>query len=343
MNEYRRKNNAYKLSSLPHWIILTNRYAVILFIAFIFFIALTPWMQTSIGSGSITALDPNDRVQTINAPVSGRIFKWHINDGDFLKAGETIVEIVDIDPDFASRLQSQRDSVLRKYQSSKLAAETALLNFKRQTVLFKDGLAAKKEVEKAKIEYQKLISDEEEAASSLYKIEVQLARQQTQVVTAPKDGNVLRVYHGSGNVLVKAGEALATFVPRIKTPAVELYIDANDLPLIQPGQHVRLQFEGWPAVQFSGWPSAAIGTFGAKVQNVDSLVMEDGKFRIIAIEDQLLETDEWPDYRFLRQGGRVKGWVLLNKVTLGYEWWRKLNGFPATAGKPLQKLKKDEK
>jgi len=193
MNEYRRKNNAYKLSSLPHWIILTNRYAVILFIAFIFFIALTPWMQTSIGSGSITALDPNDRVQTINAPVSGRIFKWHINDGDFLKAGETIVEIVDIDPDFASRLQSQRDSVLRKYQSSKLAAETALLNFKRQTVLFKDGLAAKKEVEKAKIEYQKLISDEEEAASSLYKIEVQLARQQTQVVTAPKDGNVLRV------------------------------------------------------------------------------------------------------------------------------------------------------
>ena len=115
------------------------------------------------------------------------------------------------------------------------------------------------------------------------------------------------------------------------------------MPLIQPGQHVRLQFEGWPAVQFSGWPSAAIGTFGAKVQNVDSLVMEDGKFRIIAIEDQLLETDEWPDYRFLRQGGRVKGWVLLNKVTLGYEWWRKLNGFPATAGKPLQKLKKDEK
>ncbi len=336
-------STSYKLSKLPSWIILTNRYVVILFITLIVFISLTPWMQTSVGSGSITALDPNDRVQLINAPVSGRILKWHINDGDFLKAGETIVEIVDIDPEFASRLQSQRDSVLRKYQSSKLAAETALLNLKRQSSLFKDGLSAKKDVEKAKIDYQKLISDEEEAASSLYKIEVQLARQQTQIVTAPKDGNILRVYHGSGNVLVKAGESLATFVPRIKTPAVELYIDANDLPLIEPGQHVRLQFEGWPAVQFSGWPSAAIGTFGAKVQNVDSLVMEDGKFRIIAIEDKLLDTDEWPDYRFLRQGGRVKGWVLLNKVTLGYEWWRKLNGFPPSSDKPIQKLKKNAK
>tara|TARA_R110002049_G_scaffold244932_3_gene418781 strand:- start:67 stop:1092 length:1026 start_codon:yes stop_codon:yes gene_type:complete len=335
-------SKAFRLSRIPNWLIKTNKYVVLLFLTFFLFITITPWMQTSIGTGKIIALDPNDRVQNINAPVSGRILKWHINDGDFLKAGETIVEIVDIDPDFATRLQSQRDSILRKYQSSKLAAETALINFKRQQSLYKDGLSAKKDVEKAKIDYQKLISDEEEAASSLYKIEVQLSRQSTQVVTAPQDGNVLRIY-GSGNVLVKAGESLATFVPRIKVPAIELFIDANDLPLIEPGQHVRLQFEGWPAVQFSGWPSVAVGTFGAKVQNVDSLVTEDGKFRIIAIEDKLLETDEWPDYRFLRQGGRVKGWVLLSKVTLGYEWWRQLNGFPPTTGKPMKRLKKDEK
>ena len=32
--------------------------------------------------------------------------------------------------------------------------------------------------------------------------------------------------------------------------------------------------------------------------------------------------------RFLRQGVRVNGWVLLGQVTLGYELWRIFNGFP---------------
>ena len=32
--------------------------------------------------------------------------------------------------------------------------------------------------------------------------------------------------------------------------------------------------------------------------------------------------------RFLRQGVRVNGWVLLSQVTLGYELWRIFNGFP---------------
>ncbi len=36
----------------------------------------------------------------------------------------------------------------------------------------------------------------------------------------------------------------------------------------------------------------------------------------------------WPDERWLRQGVRTKGWVLLNEVKLYYELWRQLNGFP---------------
>ena len=37
---------------------------------------------------------------------------------------------------------------------------------------------------------------------------------------------------------------------------------SNDMPMLQTGRRVRLQFEGWPALQFSGWPSIAVGTFG---------------------------------------------------------------------------------
>jgi hypothetical protein len=36
----------------------------------------------------------------------------------------------------------------------------------------------------------------------------------------------------------------------------------------------------------------------------------------------------WPDDRYLRQGVRANGWVLLEVVPLWWEVWRNLNGFP---------------
>jgi len=36
----------------------------------------------------------------------------------------------------------------------------------------------------------------------------------------------------------------------------------------------------------------------------------------------------WPSARWLRQGVRANGWVLLQRVPLWYEVWRQLNGFP---------------
>ena len=35
----------------------------------------------------------------------------------------------------------------------------------------------------------------------------------------------------------------------------------------------------------------------------------------------------WPSQEFLRQGARANGWVLLREVPLGFEIWRRLNGF----------------
>jgi hypothetical protein len=55
---------------------------------------------------------------------------------------------------------------------------------------------------------------------------------------------------------------------------------------------------------------------------------DDGKghFRILVMHDP--DDIAWPDPRFLRQGVRVNGWILLGQVTLGYELWRIFNGFP---------------
>ncbi len=114
--------------------------------------------------------------------------------------------------------------------------------------------------------------------------------------------------------------------PNLPGIVAVLQIDGNDLPLIREGDAVRLQFEGWPAVQFVGWPSVAVGTFGGKVYRIDPNADGKGKFRIF-VEPSPSE-QPWPNEEYLRQGVRTQGWVLLNQVSVGYELWRQINGFP---------------
>ena len=172
-------------------------------------------------------------------------------------------------------------------------------------------------------------SAESEIASGkaeLSRIDVRLARQQTQHVRAPADGTVLHALARVGGEVVKAGDPLLTFVPAIHDRAVELWVSGNDINLVHPGESVRLQFEGWPAFQFAGWPSTALGTFPGKVAYVDSATLDPkGRFRVVVVP---MDPDNWPTEERLRQGTRVNGWILLGRVKLGYELWRQFNGFP---------------
>ena len=85
-------------------------------------------------------------------------------------------------------------------------------------------------------------------------------------------------------------------------------------------------FEGWPAVQFGGWPEVAVGTFGAVVSTVDPVVSSNGRFRVLLVPDP--DDAPWPSNAYLRFGAQARGWILLDTVSVGYELWRRLNGFP---------------
>lgn len=163
---------------------------------------------------------------------------------------------------------------------------------------------------------------EKEVRDSLVKI----GRQETQLVRAKVPGVVFKLDGAGKTEMVKKGDPLLRIVPDTDRIAAELWLKGNDAPLVTPGREVRLQFEGWPAVQFVGWPSAARGTFGGVVTVVDSHDNGKGKFRILVEPDP--NDVKWPSRRFLRQGVQVKGWVLLEEVSLGFEIWRQLNGFP---------------
>jgi multidrug resistance efflux pump len=168
------------------------------------------------------------------------------------------------------------------------------------------------------------------ADKELHDMENKVARQNTQLmITAPFDGYVVQISSNGGSQLVKEGDPICTLVPYTEERAVQIWLDGNDAPLVEAGRHVRLQFEGWPAIQFAGWPSVAVGTFGGTVVSVDMVDNGKGKFRCQILPDST-ETVKWPEERFLRQGVRANGWVLLEQVPLWFEVWRKLNGFPPT-------------
>jgi adhesin transport system membrane fusion protein len=174
-----------------------------------------------------------------------------------------------------------------------------------------------------------------DASQKQLEADTRVARQQSQRVTAPRDGVVLRLHGGPGGALVKEGDLLVTFVPDASAHAVELWVDGNDLPLLESGQQVRLMFEGWPAIQLPGFPGAQAGTFAGRLAFVDATDDGAGRFRIVVLPDEA--EPSWPDPLRLRQGVRVKGWVLLGQVRLGYELWRRTNGFP-----PLPSVEKGE-
>jgi multidrug resistance efflux pump len=193
---------------------------------------------------------------------------------------------------------------------------------------------SKSDVAKSEIEVAKTREEISKIKNEIEKLETLIARQETQEVVAPRNGYIMRLVAYNNSAVVKQGETLFTIVPETDHPAVQVWVNGNDAPLISPGRHVRLQFEGWPAAQFSGWPSVAVGTFGGKVALVDPTDDGAGKFRVIIVPDEI--DAAWPAFPYLRQGVRAHGWVLLDQVPLGYELWRRMNGFP-----PSLKSKKD--
>ncbi|MDP5228761.1 MAG: HlyD family secretion protein [Cellulophaga sp.] len=66
--------------------------AAILVFVFLFL----PWTQNVRGKGALTTLKPDQRPQTIQSPIPGKIEKWYVQEGDFVERGDTILFISEI-------------------------------------------------------------------------------------------------------------------------------------------------------------------------------------------------------------------------------------------------------
>jgi multidrug efflux pump subunit AcrA (membrane-fusion protein) len=384
-----------------------------------------PWTQNIQSNGKVTTLRPEQRPQTINTIIPGRIEKWFVKDGDIVNKGDTILYLSEIkdgyfDPNLIGRTQSQLknkelsvlsyedkinsldtrvdaliDNGQLQLQQAKLKMQQAQLRVKSDSIEFvtavennkiaeqqynrfeklkQEKLKSQTELEAKKLAFQrttanqittqqkylqskndiidaklalnsigakfrdevsKAESDKFSALSNMYDAEIDVTKLQTQVVNysirngmyfilAPQDGVVTKILSSGIGETIKEGDAIATIMPAKYDLALETYVQPMDLPLLQKGQSIRIQFDGWPSIVFSGWPNASFGTFGGKILAVDNFANSEGTFRVLVVPDN--KDQPWPNK--LRVGGGAKTMVMLNDVKVGYELWRLINGFP---------------
>jgi multidrug resistance efflux pump len=101
----------------PHYRIL-NKIIVGVSI-FCLLVLFLPWTQNISGSGAVTTLKPNQRPQTIQTVISGRIEKWYVQEGDFVRKGDTILFISEIKEDYfdPNLVQNTKNQVNAKKKS----------------------------------------------------------------------------------------------------------------------------------------------------------------------------------------------------------------------------------
>jgi len=78
----------------------------------VLFMMFLPWTQNISGRGYLTTLTPDQRPQTIQSPIPGRIEKWFVREGEYVKKGDTILHISEVkseyfDPDLVERTGKQ--------------------------------------------------------------------------------------------------------------------------------------------------------------------------------------------------------------------------------------------
>ena len=391
-----------------------------------------PWTQNINANGNITAIQQAQRPQEINTVLPGKIVKWFVKEGDYVKLGDTILQLGEIKVDYfdpkllerteyqikakrnsadayeskASAAQAQTNvlaagralkqaSIDNKIEQQKLkvrndetdlvAVNNELSVYKRQIdagkIMLDSGAIAMIEFEKRKVNYQnglakkitaenKLSQSKQElinlsieqniavmdyndkilkadgdrfgslssaaaTAADISKLENTYSsydiRNKLYYVTASQSGQITKAKKTGIGEMLKEGEMIAEIVPDKIEYAVEMFVEPMDLPLINKGQKVRFVFDGIPAIVFSGWPQGSFGTFGGVISAYETNVSNNGKFRVLVIEDTAEK--KWP--KNLRMGSGAKGIALLKDVPIYYELWRHINGFPPDFYKPV--------
>lgn len=78
-----------------------------------------PWTQNIRAKGTVTTLRQEQRPQQVNTVIAGSIVKWHVREGDFVNAGDTLLQLGEVKVEYfdPQLLQRTKDQITAKQQS----------------------------------------------------------------------------------------------------------------------------------------------------------------------------------------------------------------------------------
>ncbi len=202
-----------------------------------------PWTQNVNGSGFVTTLTPDQRPQTIQSPIPGRVEQWYVREGDYVAKGDTILRISEIkneyqDPLLAERTRQQRDAksnAVGSYKSkvqalgNQLAALVQERNLKLQQAENKlkqarfkvqsdsiDLVAAKTNRDIALKQYERTVTLAQEGLKSTADVEdKRLKLQETEAKLISQENKLLASQNNVLNASLDINRTTATYAEKI--------------------------------------------------------------------------------------------------------------------------------
>ncbi len=135
-----------------------------------------PWTQTIEGYGKITALFPNQKPQSINAIVGGRIIEWYVREGQQVHKGDTLVHLAEVkdaywDPALLERTKQQ----LNAKEASLIAYENKIQFYNNQIKMIQEGLLFKLEQAENKVQQSIMKVSSDSADLKAIELDAQVA------------------------------------------------------------------------------------------------------------------------------------------------------------------------
>ncbi|MFD2726817.1 HlyD family secretion protein [Hyunsoonleella rubra] len=217
----------------------------------ILIILFLPWTQNISGDGLVTTLTPNQRPQTIQSQIPGRIEEWYVREGDTVKAGDTILRISEIKSDYfddqlvertnqqiiaksssvdayggkvdalnrqISALQNERTLKLEQTRNKLLQSK---LKVKSDSI---DLEAAKTNLKIAETQYNRIATLQQEGLKAMKDVEEKrLKLQETQAKLISQQNKYLASQNDVINAEIELSRTKATFADKISKAQSDMF------------------------------------------------------------------------------------------------------------------------
>ena len=207
-------------------------------------------------------ISPN-QVVNLFSRVDGYVAKLHVDKGDFVKAGQLLMEIDHTDYLHAvNQAKANLAAGHAKVAQQKAALRNARLTLDRMQALIKDQFVSQQDLDNAQVNFDAAVAALESLDAQVKQMEVALAQADTNLtysyIRAPFAGYIAARNLDTGAYVTGAASSTSTMsrsmlsLHDIDRVRVLIEVVEKDIPTIQIGQKAGLRAEAYPDRVFEG-------------------------------------------------------------------------------------------